>query len=338
MYSRSNPEWNEVFAEVREAYQLRFIEDPVERVRAIEAHAKERTGESLEEQLASIEDPRERWKIAAATGNITDEEQRILRTPCKERWAAWQSMRQLKEERNHPMNDPEYLALWYALLLPDVLKKRRDGQYIDDRCLEQEAAYMLQVLKGPTDISLVDVEPGVIAHMWFTVRSQWDEEKADEELRRYIEISPDSALFWEGLNAIADRCQAEQRPIPERLSIWCKEVCEGKHKRPKKVTGGYPHANEARDRWLVNAVSNLQMRGMTKCDALVAAAKTVNKWLSRTPSSSGYEHISPDAVKKAIGKVPYDDYPLWESWIWHAENDRITRHREKDRKKLESPK
>ena len=118
--------------------------------------------------------------------------------------------------------------------------------------------------------------------------SQWDEEKADEELRRYIEISPDSALFWEGLNAIADRCQAEQRPIPERLSIWCKEVCEGKHKHPKKVTGGYPHANEARDRWLVDAVSNLQMRGMTKARALEAVAKTVNKRLSRSPSPSDY--------------------------------------------------
>ena len=337
MYSRSNPEWNEVFAEVREAYQLRFIEDPVERMRAIEAHAKERTGESLKEQLASIEDLRERWKITAATGNITDGEQRILRTPCKERWAAWQRMRQLQEERNHPMNDPEYLALWRALLLPDVLKKRRDGETIDDRCLEQEAAYMLQVPKGPTDISPVDVEPAVIARMWFTVRSQWDEEKADEELRRYIEISPDSALFWEGLNAITDRCQAEQRPIPERLSIWCKEVCEGKHKRPKKVTGGYPHANEARDRWLANAVSSLQMRGMTEARALEAVAKTVNKWLSRSPSSSGYEHISPDAVKKAIGKVPYDDYLSWESWIWHAENDRITKLREKNQKKLESP-
>ena len=338
MYSRSNPEWNEVFAKVREAYQLRFIEDPVERMRAIEAHAKERTGESLEEQLASIEDPRERWKITAATGSITDEEQRILRTPCKERWAAWQRMRQFQEERNHPMNDPEYLALWYALLLPDVLKKRRDGETIDDRCLEQEAAYMLQVLRWPTDISPVDVEPDVIAHMWFTVRSQWDEEKADEELRRYIEISPDSALFWEGLNAIADRCQAEQRPIPERLSIWRKEVCEGKHKHPKKVTGGYPHANEARDRWLANAVSNLLMRGMTEARALEAVAKTVNKRLSRSPSPSDSEHLCVDAVKKAIGKVPYDDYPLWESWVWHAENDRITKLREKNQKKLESPK
>ena len=337
-HSRSFPKWDDVCSRVLHITRLDSIKDAGERMRAIEAYARVRAGESLEEQLASVEDPGERWKVIAAARDLTEEERRILRTLCRERRAAWLRMLRLKKQLKRPLSDPEYLALWYALLLPDVLKKRRDGETIDDRCLEQEAAYMLQVLKWPTDISPINVEPDVIARMWFTVRSQWDEEKADEELRRYIEISPDSALFWEGLNAIADRCQAEQRPIPERLSIWCKEVCEGKHKHPKKVTGGYPHANEARDRWLVDAVSNLMMRGMTKCDALVAVAKTVDKRLSRTPSSSGYEHISPDAVKKAIGKVPYDDYPLWESWIWHAENDRITRHREKKQKKLESPK
>ena len=337
-HSRSFPKWDDVCSRVLHIARLESIENGVERMGAMEAYARERAGESLEEQLASVEDSRERWKVIAAARDLTEGECRILRTLCRERRAAWLRMLRLKKQLKRPLSDPEYLALWYALLLPDVLKKCRDDQYIDDRCLEQEAAYMLQVLRWPTDISPVNVEPAVIARMWFTVRSQWDEEKADEELRRYIEISPDSALFWEGLNAIADRCQAEQRPIPERLSIWCKEVCEGKHKHPKKVTGGYPHANEARDRWLVDAVSNLQMRGMTKCDALVAAAKTVDKWLSRTPSSSGYEHISPDAVKKAIGKVPYDDYPLWESWVWHAENDRITKLREKNQKKLESPK
>ena len=67
----------------------------------------------------------------------------------------------------------------------------------------------------------------MIAHMWFTVRSQWPAEKADEEPRRYIPISLDCAHFWEGLNAIAVRCQTEQRPIPERLSIWCKRSVRG---------------------------------------------------------------------------------------------------------------
>ena len=239
-HSRSFPKWDDVCSRVLHITRLDSIKDAGERMRAIEAYARVRAGESLEEQLASVEDPGERWKVIAAARDLTEEERRILRTLCRERRAAWLRMLRLKKQLKRPLSDPEYLALWYALLLPDVLKKRRDGETIDDRCLEQEAAYMLQVLKWPTDISPINVEPDVIARMWFTVRSQWDEEKADEELRRYIEISPDSALFWEGLNAIADRCQAEQRPIPERLSIWCKEVCEGKHKHPKKVTGGYP--------------------------------------------------------------------------------------------------
>lgn len=336
-HSRSFPKWDDVCCRVRKLTRLESIRGTGERLRAIAAYAKERAGESLEEQLASIEDPQERWKVIAAACDITDEECRILRTLCRERRAAWLRMIRLKKQLDQPLNDTEYRALWNALLLPDALKKRRDGQEIDVRCLGQEAAYMLQVLKWPTDISPVNVEPDVIAHIWFTIRSQWGEENADKELQRYIEISPDSRLFWDGLMAIADRCRAEQRPLPERLSTWLEEVREGKHRQPKKVTGGYPHANESRDTWLANAVANLQMRGMTKECALVAVAKTVDKRLSRTPKSSGYEPMSPDAVKKAIRNIPKEPVPTWISWIWEAEYRRITKLREKNQKKLETP-
>ncbi|MCY4355081.1 MAG: hypothetical protein OXC09_09925 [Truepera sp.] len=313
-----------------------MIRDAGERIRAIEAYARERAGEGLDKRLASIEDPQERWKTIAATCDLTEEECRILRTLCRERRAAWLRMIRLNRQLKQPMNNTEYRALWNVLLLPDVLKRRRDGQHIDDDCLEQEAAYMLQVLRWPTDISPVAVEPDVIAHIWFTIGSQWGEENADKELQRYIEISPDSRLFWDGLMAIADRCRAEQRSLPERLSTWLEEVREGQYKRPKKVTGGYPHANESRDTWLANAVSQLQMRGMTEAKALEAVAKTVNKRLSRTPKSSGYENMCPDAVKKAIRNVPKEPVPTFISWIWDLEYRRIAKLREKNQKKLES--
>ena len=336
-HNRSFPEWDDVCSRVLHITRLESIRDAGERIRAIEAYARERAGESLEEQLASMEDPQVRWQVIAAACDITDEECRILRTLCRERRAAWLKMIRLNRQLDQPLNNTEYGALWHALLLPDVLKRRRDGEYIDDACLEQEAAYMLEVLRFSTDISPVSVGPDVIAHMWFTIGSQWGEAKADEELRRYIEISPDSALFWEGLDAIADRCRAEQRPLPERLGTWLQEVYEGQHKLPKKVTGGYPHANEARDRWLANAVSNLRMRGMTKADALEAVARTVDKRLSRSPSSSDNEYLCADAINKAIRNVPYETAPSWISWIWEAECRRITKRRQKNQKKLESP-
>ncbi len=316
MYSRSNPEWNEVFAEVREAYQLRFIEDPVERVRAIEAHAKERTGESLEEQLASIEDPRERWKIAAATGNITDEEQRILRTPCKERWAAWQSMRQLKEERNHPMNDPEYLALWYALLLPGVLKKRRDGEVIDREWLEKEAANTLRIVLHGANLSPIPPRGPGIGHLWFSTGPTFGEHRADEALRNFIEASTHDPDYWEAVTVITNRLIAEGRQLPEVLRSWFKDKNEGKRKAPPKTRGGPPYANETRNTWIAYAESVLRDLGMTRDDTLWAIQKVINKNNSRTPGRSvDGENLSFEAIKTASRNLPPDELPLpWECW------------------------
>ena len=129
-HSRSFPKWDDVCSRVLHIARLESIENGVERMGAMEAYARERAGEGLEEQLASVEDSRERWKVIAAARDLTEEECRILRTLCRERRAAWLRMlRLIKKQLKRPLNDPEYLALWRALLLPDVLKKRRDGEY-----------------------------------------------------------------------------------------------------------------------------------------------------------------------------------------------------------------
>ena len=71
-HSRSFPKWDDVCSRMLHIARLESIENGVERMGAMEAYARERAGESLEEQLASIEDSRERWKVIAAARDLTD--------------------------------------------------------------------------------------------------------------------------------------------------------------------------------------------------------------------------------------------------------------------------
>ena len=249
---------------------------------------------------------------------LSEAERRTLLSSCQERCAAWKKILCLAkqiDDGKKDMNDIEFRALHYVLLLPGVLEKKPDGGIIETERIENETSKILRYLRHGFDLSPIEPRGPSIGKNWFAIGPTFGEHRAAEGLRNYIEASADDPDYWTALTVIVGRFIEEGQPLPDLLRSWFGDVNEGKRKAPPKTRGGTPYANEIRDEWICWARLVLQNLGMTgeRTLSAISESKVINPDESRTPGRAGDEgRLSEEAIKTASRNSPPDVPHPWE--------------------------
>ena len=202
----------------------------------------------------------------------------------------------------------------YALVPQGLFEGLNEVEAIEEAC-----SVVRYWLHG-RDLSPIPPRGLAEAEDWFAMGSTWGEKRQAEKLRAMIEASGHDPDYWEALNLIAVRLQANGVPFPDDLADWVIELhkwaidpCNSGLEKPPQHKGKPYYANANRDGAIANVFDLLGYLGLESKEvrySVIADTLCQDQVLvgSRNPQ---------EVVRKAIESAAEFDGKLpspWECW------------------------